>query len=131
MSEVLGSLVVYVGGSEAPRDTEWEAYLHNVEETAKRMQHARIAIFAGSGAPTATQRKRAAELSKRYPVRAVVISPSPVARTIVTLLRWLGTDIRAFGPDAAEEALRSIEVTEGERRRALEARDRMLREIEP
>lgn len=130
LHEVRGSLIVYVGSAAAPRDAEWDAYLRSIEGTGKQMDQVRIVIFTAGGAPTPLQRKRAAELSARYPHRAAVVSGNPVARAIVTLLHWLGTDIRAFAPDAADQAFASLGTTEAEKVWAVAARDRMQAELE-
>src|SRR5262249_38109420 len=52
-------------------------------------------------------------------IRQAVITRSVAVRGIATALNWLGMSVRAFAPDATEEALDFLEVSSAQRAIAL------------
>ncbi|HTQ04988.1 MAG TPA: hypothetical protein VMI54_14085 [Polyangiaceae bacterium] len=109
-----GPVFVTVHGTEAPSDEEWLRYL----ETGKAHfagVRASLIITEGGG-PNGQQR---ALLTERYPefgpLPVAVVSDSPLTRGIVTALRWLGKNIRAFRPTDLAGAFEYLDVPIPER----------------
>jgi hypothetical protein len=122
-----GSLILYVGTDESPHDEEWEAYVTSIESRGDEYKKLRIIGFVGAGAPTPVQRKRLMRRLGTIPHCVSIVSSSFTARAIVTVLHWLGLKIRAFSPDAVDEAFRHLELGEEESHWVL-SNERTLRE---
>lgn len=92
-----GEVFVTVHSAEPPSDEEWARYLEVSKFYFEDLRGS--LIITDGGGPNSRQR---ALLTERYPefgpVPVAVVSDSPLTRGIVTALRWLGKNIRAFRP---------------------------------
>jgi hypothetical protein len=113
----LGNLIIYVATDETPVDADWDEYLAliNAAAAAAAGGSVRVAVFADGATPTATQRKRVANLVRTQQHKSAVISDRLAARAVVTGLRWLGVEIRPFSPKAIEAAFDYLGLTSNER----------------
>lgn len=127
LSDARGSIVVYVGTDAVPDDESWELYVSSIEARADEQGELRIIGFVGAGAPTPVQRQRLMRRLPKLRHRVSIVSRSLTARSIVTVLHWLGAKIRAFSPASVAEALAYLELDDEERRWVLDA-ERRLRE---
>jgi hypothetical protein len=111
-SAMVGDLGIAVHGTEAPTDAEWHAML----ETMRRadLKRFRGLIFTDGGAPNTAQRRRLTALVDAHPIHAAVVTASPVARGVVTALRWYIPGMKTFAPDRLPEALAYLRVSPAE-----------------
>ncbi len=123
-----GPVLVTVHGKEPPSDDEWLRYL---EASKAHFGSARASlVITEGGGPNGRQR---ALLSERYPefgpVPVAVITDSPLTRGVVTALRWLGKNIRAFRPTDLAGAFEYLEVPSGDREALLHRVARVRSEL--
>jgi uncharacterized protein (DUF952 family) len=111
---VRGTLAVYVSIDDVPSDAEWTAYCDALEELGRSSGVMRVYARTDGGPPSATQRKRVAELSRLFTLRSAVVTESSVARAITAALALFNPKIRAFSPTAAGEAYLYLVLTQEE-----------------
>lgn len=78
-------------------DAEWDAYLARMRTyPERRTRYVTLTDARGAGAPTAAQRKRAAEVmaadqevSKRFNVANALVFDSAILRGMVTAITWI------------------------------------------
>jgi hypothetical protein len=104
--------VLVAHADKPPSDEEWRLYVHECAELG--YFRGGIALTDGHG-PNASQRAMVVEHQGLLEVPFAIVTSSVVVRGIVTALRWLGKDIRAFSPSELPEALLYLKV-EGEQR---------------
>jgi hypothetical protein len=112
--EARGSLVLWVGGSQTPTDTEWNAYVDALVRIARRSGRVRVMVFPGDSTPTPLQRKVLASGLYGLPQCGAVMTTSVVARSVTTVMRWLGAEIQAFSPSQRDRAAAFLEITSAE-----------------
>lgn len=109
----LGNVVVFVHGSVAPSDPEWESvldYYRQVPDSSRL----RALVYTDGGAPDAKQRARLVELSHTK-ARIAVLTASAFARAAGIAVSWFNPHLRLFKPSEVERALDHLEVTPEER----------------
>jgi hypothetical protein len=121
---MVGDLGIVVHTGEAPTDAEWHVMLEMI-------RHADLKVFRGlaftdGGAPNTAQRRRLTALVNGRPVHSAVVTASPVARGVVTALRWYIPGLKTFPPERLPEALAYLRVSPTELK-AVEATVRRLR----
>ena len=123
-----GPVYVTVHGAEPPSDEEWLRYLETGKADFAGVR-ASLIITEGGG-PNGHQR---ALLMERYPEFAplpvAIVSDSPMTRGIVTALRWLGKNIRAFRPTDLVGAFEYLGVPASEREALLHRVARVRSEL--
>lgn len=124
-----GSLVVYVSLDLAPLDSEWDACLHAIREVGRSQGCVRILVTTDGSVPTPKQRKSAAEVAAVARSRTAFVTDDMRSRLIVTALRWLGVDIKAFAGLEMERAAQFLELSAPEREWALEKIQEMRQQL--
>jgi len=108
--------VVVVHSARAPSDAEWDAYLRDAGGSLSEIQG--MLIMTDGGGPTSSQRrslKKLFEEHTRHNASFAVISSSLLARGIVLAINLFNPYIRAFRPEALDEALKFLRVPDPER----------------
>src|SRR5262245_61160671 len=100
---MVGGTLVVVHGVLHPSDADWDVYL----DALRNLDHitAQLIVTDG-GSPNSAQRRASLDVAagRQVPPSAVV-TPSLLARGVVSALAWFMKDrIRAFAPDEFEEA---------------------------
>ncbi len=108
----VGHVLVLVHGTTAPTAHEWLEYCATLKEAGTRPDTT-LLVITGDAGPTPKQRE---ELQRSAPpdIRVAVVTGSPLARGIVTLLGWFNATIRAFTPAELTAAVTYLGVTESE-----------------
>ncbi|MBL8974151.1 MAG: serine/threonine protein kinase [Myxococcales bacterium] len=120
--------MVLVHGTRVPSDEEWDRYVAQIEAHGSSLQG--FLIITAGGGPTSSQRrglKLACDRLGINQVRTAVVSSDRLTRGIVIALSLVGPNIRAFRPDALEQALTHIQAV-GPDRAALIAEIEWLRQ---
>jgi hypothetical protein len=103
-------VLVLVHGDQNPSPSDWKAY-ESVFRANLGHFDALLVDTPGPG-PNANQRRSISELGINSPVevKTAVLTPSDLARGIVTALSWRGNKISAFAPERRDQALRFLDV---------------------
>jgi hypothetical protein len=99
--------VVVVHGDAPPSDEDWDGYVDFLREAIVGRRG--LVITDGAG-PNGRQREQLVALPQVTAAPFAVVTPSAVARGIVTALGWLGQSIKAFSPARIDDALQHLEV---------------------
>lgn len=99
--QAVDSIMILVHGTEPPTDHEWDALIATPDVV-------RVLVWTPGVGPNARQRQRMKSAVGGRATRTGVVTPSLMARGIVTALGWLGTDVRAFAPPEMDAALRFV-----------------------
>lgn len=105
--------VLVVHADKPPSDEEWRLY---VEECAARVGGLRggVALTDGHG-PNAAQRGLVVDEEGLIDVPFAIVTGSVVVRGIVTALRWLGKNIKAFSPAEIGDAFVYLALDESQK----------------
>jgi hypothetical protein len=112
-------LVLWLAASDSPTAEEWNDYLQILKAMSGGLpstQRLRGLVISDGGAPSATQRKSSMLAIANHSSRWAVVTSSMIARSTVTVYRWLGLDQRAFGPQEVERAFSFLDVSPAEAR---------------
>jgi hypothetical protein len=126
---VVDGVLILVHGEREPQDREWDAFLDTYEREQSGMRG--LLVFTPGPSPDSARRKRLSELNERRPVPIAVLTPSRIARGVVSALSWLGLAIRAFEPDALDKALDHLALTGATRGKVSAGFDAFQRELKP
>jgi hypothetical protein len=131
----LGGLLIVVHDRGAPTDERWGDLLSAVSKPLPEggrtpRAWAAVLIYSLGGMPTVTQRARLRTLKLTLPAPPVaLVSDSPLARGVLTAVRWIFPGLRAmraFTPEQEAAALEALGLDEAARARAAAALDEML-----
>lgn len=109
-----GLLLLLAHGSSPPAQNEWAEYVEVLGEAHRGGTRGLLVLTDGPG-PNSMQRK----MVSSFDLRSAVLTPSQVARGIVTALGWFGANIRAFIPEQIDDALKYLEVPSAEQQTVL------------
>ncbi|MEO8184430.1 MAG: hypothetical protein ABI895_36945 [Deltaproteobacteria bacterium] len=123
----LGNVVVFVHGSRAPTDSEWESVLDYYRQ-APDASRLRALVYTEGGAPDAKQRARLVELGHAQ-ARIAVLTTSALARAAGIAVSWFIPHLRLFKPSEVERALDHLETTTTERVELRQTLAELRREI--
>ena len=105
----IGDVCIYISAKRPPSDADWNAYLAWLRENGKpsvTRPELLSLVYDRSPGPNASQRKQLNDSTVGWKMRVAVLSPSTVARGIVTAMNWFKKDAyEAFPPDDFERAL--------------------------
>jgi hypothetical protein len=104
-----GQLVLLAHGMNPPSDEEWAQYVEVLGKAHGSGATGLLVLTDGPG-PHSTQRK----LVSSFDMRTAVLTPSQVARGMVTALSWFGLKIRSFTLEQIDDALTFLEVDPAE-----------------
>lgn len=115
----IGTLGILAHAAIAPDAEEWTRYVLELASFGKTHENVRLLVVADSAGPSAAQRD---ELSRHAPrtIVTAVVTTSVFVRSIVSLLRWRNSTIRAFAPANMDGALTHLSVPASERAAVLE-----------
>jgi hypothetical protein len=102
--------VLLVHGHDSPSDADWTRYLDALVETRKHQTSGRILVVTDAVGPSAAQRETMNSRFIPIKVPVAVLTSSPVARSIVTILSWFNPLIRVFPPHRLHDALTHLEI---------------------
>ncbi len=112
--EIVSGTMLLVHAPKAPANDDWNAYIE--ELSSDKVE--RLLVFTDGVGPNAAQRDRMHKrLSRDFPT--AVVTPSLIARGIVTAISWLGREIRAFRPDELDDAIEYLRVVDRDRDKVL------------
>lgn len=106
--EVLRGILVGVHSTEAPSDSDWDAW--NAFAVANAKDYRAILVFTDGAGPNGVQRAKTAKVQELMPLPTAIVTASALARGIVTALAWMGKNIRAFSPEQVHEAFGYLSV---------------------
>lgn len=121
----LGRFVVTVHSDRPPTEEEWSRYMGQAD-TYQPLEDQRILVVSEGGAPNATQRQQLIDLLHDVRVPTAILTTSWIMRGSGAAVSWFNRSLRVFGPNAIEQALEHLQLTQWERREAL----RLLREFQ-
>jgi hypothetical protein len=101
-----GGLMILVHSRGSPSDQEWDGYL--AEMTKHDPEKLLTLVFTDGGAPSAGQRKVVNDFLEGRTSRCAVITKSPIGRGVVSALSWFNPKIKAFPPNAIDDAMRYL-----------------------
>jgi len=109
-----GNVYLYVSSKRPPTDPDWNEYLAWLRETAKetpvRTELLSI-VYDRSTGPNASQRKQLTDATVNWKLRVAVVTPSTVARGVVTAMNWFKKDAyEAFPPEEFDRAIKFLGV---------------------
>jgi len=107
--EVQGMRVAHHNGDE-PTDLDWSDVLAWTCDRCARPGVAKFLIVTDGGGPNAKQRNEFAKAVEGSKTRTAIITGSPVARTILTAMRWFTPTIRGFTPGDIYAAFAYLEI---------------------
>jgi hypothetical protein len=99
---------ILVHGEAPPSDPEWEAYVAALGKHSAHVPSLRVLVVSRGGGPSMGQRKRLKDVLGSAPLPTAVITTSPLARTIVTIIRLTSPEIAAFSPEQKLQAYRHL-----------------------
>jgi hypothetical protein len=104
--------MILAGAVQPYADDEWERCIASVEEYARVTRRPRLLVVTDGSGPTIKQRRSLDVLLDvhRNTARVAVLTPSTVARGIVTALSWFWPIYRSFPPDDLAGALSFLEL---------------------
>lgn len=114
----MGRLSVTVHTHYAPADDEWAAYIGQVRDYLPLEAQRGIVVSAG-GSPNGTQRKMMIEKLQGAKVPIAIISNSWLMRSAATAVSWFNPQLKVFGPDDLEEAVKYLDLSSWERTEAM------------
>lgn len=121
----LGRLVVTVHSEQPPTEEEWSRYMGQAD-TYHPLEDQRILVVSEGGAPNATQRQQLIDLLDNARVPTAILTTSWIMRGSGAAVSWFNRSLRVFGPNALDQALEHLQLTQWERTEAL----RQLREFQ-
>lgn len=114
-TEVVGQIVVAVHTKDPPGAEEWERFLAESKAVASRLGgEARHLIFSAGGGPSQSQRQQLYAILKGRSAPTAVVTSNAFVRTIVGAISVFNPKIKVFKPEASDEALRYLGVSEAE-----------------
>ena len=105
------NIMLLAHNDQAPSDAEWDDYLAQL--SARSTEISGILVFTEGGGPTGGQRRSLKLTSGRsglMDVRTSVVSTDRLTRGIVIALALFAPNLRAFKPEALDDALAYIQV---------------------
>jgi hypothetical protein len=126
--EMTGRIVVWVGGNGPIARADWDAYIPALKEHAKKFPTMCVFVDAGSGAPTALQRK---QLTDIFPAscRQTVMIQDAVQRGVVTALSWFTPAIKVLAPGEEPAAFEHLGLSSSEQAAVTACYGRLLAEM--
>lgn len=109
---VTAECLVLTGAIQPYADEEWDRCIAFVGEYARASRRPRLLVVTDGGGPTVQQRRSLDGLLDvhRRTARVAVLTPSTMARSIVTALSWFMPIYRSFAPDDLAGALSFLEL---------------------
>jgi hypothetical protein len=96
---------------------------------ARRRDISRHLAYEEAGSIDSAQRREIVEAMGDHKPRGAVMTPSRLARGMVTALSWFQSEIKAFAPDQYESAATHLQLTSEERQIARVALQSALKRI--
>lgn len=121
----MGRFVVTVHAAESPSDEEWARYVSGAD-TYQPLTDQRILVVSDGGAPNGTQRQQLIDILDNARVPTAILTTSWLMRGAGAAVRWFNSYLKIFGPNALQDALEYLQLTEWERREGV----RLLRELQ-
>jgi hypothetical protein len=109
--KLVGRLVISIHTVDNPTNEEWGEMVRLAKQWSDK---ARGLSFTDGGAPSSTQRRQTNDALGGRTVRTAVVTPSAVARGVVTAMSWFNSELKAFAPGDLKAALRYLDVTDSE-----------------
>ncbi len=113
VSRKVREVVVFVHGTQAPTDEEWEEVL-DVYRRKPDQSSFRCLVYTAGGAPNPTQRARLREAGQGR-ARIAVLTASAVARAAGIAVGWFNPQIQIYGLKDIEKALDHLHVPTAQR----------------
>jgi hypothetical protein len=107
--EEFHGIALAVHSEHAPTDVEWDAYMRMSTAPGIRA----LLVLSEGGGPNAQQRTSIARFPHLKPLPTAIVTRAAVVRGVVTAIRWLGKNIRAFRPEELDDAFQYLEIGEG------------------
>jgi hypothetical protein len=124
----LGNFLVFVHGTEAPSETEWDELLA-LFRAVPDITRVRVLVFTLGGAPDARQRARLNQILAETKPPIAVLTPSALARAAGTAISWFNPRLRVFDPDDIERALDHLDAVRADRQALVRAVAELRREM--
>ena len=112
---VTAECLVVTGAIQPYADEEWDRCVAFADEYARGTRRPRLLVVTDGGGPTIKQRRSLEGLldAHRRTARVAVLTPSTMARSIVTALSWFVPIYRSFPPDDLAGAMTFLELPMG------------------
>ncbi len=120
---VVGNCLVFVHGTVAPTDSEWDRALALLQNIGR--EQVRLLVWTEGAAPNAGQRSRLAKATEGSKPPTAVLTESMLARAAGTAIAWFNPAFRVFPMSSLEPALDHLELVGAARVNTKEALDQM------
>jgi hypothetical protein len=101
--EAHGDLIVGVHNASPPSAAEWDGWMATCQPLDPRQ--VKVLVFTDGGGPNAHQRDLWNKYLDGAKPRLSVVTDSTIARGIITAMRWLNNEMRAFAPEKSVRAI--------------------------
>jgi hypothetical protein len=108
----VGNLSIVIHNKNTPDDTEVQEYLSLLR--AQDMERLRSLVFTDGGGPSPAQRKRFNDILRGRELPTAVVSNDRMVRGITIAMSWFNRKIKAFPPDAVQDAFTYLNIPKHE-----------------
>jgi hypothetical protein len=122
--EMIGRVVLWVGTSQPPSRSEWDAYVDAMKRHVATHRDACSFVWSEGTGPSTVQRKQMNEagLPPSMPIAIILTNlQNPIARGVATAISWFLPATRLFGPGDEAAAARHLGLSELERQSVIRA----------
>jgi hypothetical protein len=110
--EIVDDVLVIIGASGTPSMEEWDGYVEALTVPSVRKQ---LSLTLGLFSVNSAMRKRSVAVLKERQIPVATLTDSGMVRGLVTVVAWMGADIRGFAPSDLERAFDYLQVDVGKR----------------
>jgi hypothetical protein len=123
-----GNYVVFVHGSLAPPQSEWQVVL-DTYRSHPNIQRVKTLVYTEGGAPSAGQRAELSAVLGKAKVPVAVMTSSTIGRAAGTALSWLIPTFKVFSATDFDGALDHLGASSGDRRTLRDLVEELRREL--
>ena len=120
-------MIILRENASTPDDRDWDGFLEVLIKNRDQFEKMKCLVVTDGGGPNAAQRKSLEAALDNRPLRVAVVTDSPKARFIASMITFLNRDHRGFSKKEIGEAYVHLGMSKEEQLRAKE----ILRELEP
>lgn len=124
----VGNYVVFVHGTLAPSQAEWNLVL-DLYRNHPNLGAARTLVYTEGAAPSAAQRAELAAALGKVKMPCAVMTSSTISRAAGTALGWLNPGIRVFAATDYDGAFDHLGATGNDRRTLRDTVEELRREL--
>lgn len=123
----IDDMIVMRENGDTPTDIDWDDFLRLLVANRRNFDSLKILVVTAGGGPNAAQRKRLEMALDGRGVRVAIVTDSPKARFIASMVRFLNKHHRGFATAEIRQAYEHLGMSWQEQKLAEQA----LREMDP